>query len=168
MTINTPNKVPYLQVQKYFPAEIEGLSQTIDKTYIEIASAVNKRTIGIFPSNKPVVTGNSYYITRARNQSFRQIYTFTTTNPIDLGFDTKYIPYFVSMYGAYTDNPTSTNWYGLIAGSNVAIAGQVSFYIAGTPTNQITFLVGAGSPVLTKGIIVLEWLSQRSNVTEIE
>ena len=83
------------------------------------------------------------------------MYTFTTTAAMTHTLNSIYtsIPYFTRMWGQYTDG---TNWYGLIAGSNVAIAGQVSFYVS--PTN-INFLVGAGAPTVTKGILVLEWMS---------
>ncbi len=63
------------------------------------------------------------------------------------------IDQFTRMYGQYTDG---TNWYGLIAASNVAIPGQITFHV--TPT-QIIFVVGAGAPFLTRGNIVLEWLA---------
>lgn len=156
MTINETIQTPFLRSSRHFSQDIPQLTLDVDKAYLEIANAVNFRTIGIFPTNKNMVTGNNYYVTSKRQQSLRQIYTFTTTTAIPLGFDTKYIPYFSQMTGYYTDG---TNWYGLIAGSNVAIAGQRSFFITGTPTNQITFLAGAGAPALTSGMIVLEWLS---------
>jgi hypothetical protein len=45
----------------------------------------------------------------------------------------------------------------MFAASSVAIAGQITFNL--TPT-FINFSIGAGAPSFSKGIIVLEWLSQ--------
>jgi hypothetical protein len=59
---------------------------------------------------------------------------------------------FTKCSGSYTDG---INSFGLFFASSVAIAGQTTFYISPT---QIVFLVGAGAPVLTSGLIILEWL----------
>lgn len=155
MSSNVVNQVPYIKTSREFPPDISQLAVIMTRSYIEVANAINLRSIGLFPSNRPSITGDSYFITKnQRQQSLRQTYTFTTTANIDHGIPVTTVSEFVKMYGQFTDG---TNWYGTIAGSNVAIAGQLSFYI--TPT-QIVFAVGAGSPTLTKGIIVLEWLSQ--------
>jgi hypothetical protein len=148
------NKSPYLRVQRKFPEEISVLIRELDKAYIDTANAVNARTIGLFPINRAAVTGESYYIRQnQRQQTFRQVFTFITTNPIPHGLNLDQLDYFTNNFGQFTDG---TNWYGLISASNVAIAGQISFYV--DPTN-INFLVGAGAPVLTKGLLVLQWMS---------
>jgi hypothetical protein len=147
---------PYLPRQRNFPNDnVQALGTELDKSYLEIASRVNERTIGLYAVNFPSITGNKYYINMnsQRQQSLRQLYTFTTTAAIPHGISFPTIDRIVNMYGDFTDG---TNWYGLIAGSNVAIAGQISFYL--DPTN-INFLLGAGAPALTKGNIVIEWLS---------
>jgi len=151
------NKTPYLRTSREFPDNIEHLSKETLKAYIDTANAVNNRIVGIFPTKNPSLTGESWFITTSRQQSFREFYTSTTTTAIPHGIKFfSSIPYFTRMWGQYTDG---TNWYGLIPGSNVAIAGQISFYI--DPVN-INFVVGAGSPpvtALTKFIIILEWMS---------
>lgn len=147
---------PYLPRQRNFPKDdAQVLSVELDKTYIEIASRMNERTIGIYANNFPIVTGNKWYLTGGNRiqQTLRQVYPITSTAPVAHGINFAQISGFVQLYGTYTDG---TNWYGLIAGSNTAIAGQISFYL--TPTN-ITFLSGGGAPTLTKGFVVLEWLS---------
>ena len=117
---------------------------------------MNNRIIGVFPTLRPAVTGESYFITKnKRQQSLRQVYTFTSTAPIPHNITFTEIDGFTLNFGQYTDG---TNWYGLIPGSNVAIAGQISFYISPT---QIIFLVGAGAPAVTSGRLVLTWLSNR-------
>lgn len=156
MTTNLQNS-PYLQKQRNFPTQnSQALGVELDHAYIDIANKVNDRTVGLFSANLPSITGESWYVMGQpnRQQTLRRAYPFTTTAAIPHGIDFSQITYITRMYGQYTDN---TNWYGLIPASNVAIPGQISFYL--TPTN-ITFVVGAGAPTLTKGIIVIEWLSQ--------
>lgn len=148
------NSSPYLRTSRNFPEDDpRELSVEVNKTYVDIAAAVNQRTIGIFTTRKPTITGESFFITSSRQQTLRQLFTFTTTAAINHNITFSRISQFTRMYGQFTDG---TNWYGLIAGSNVAIAGQISFYLTGT---EITFLSGAGAPALTQGSIILEWLS---------
>lgn len=154
MTANVVNQVSYLRTSREFPEDLHMLTIEVNKTYIDIANAVNNRTISIFPTNRPALTGESWFISSSRQQSFRQVYTFTSTAAITHNIPFNTLDRFTIAYGAFTDG---TNWYGLIFGSNVAIAGQISFYISPT---QIIFLSGAGAPALTKGNIVIEWLSQ--------
>ena len=126
----------------------------MNKTYVDIANAVNVRTIGLFSVNRPAQTGESFYILRnSRQQTFRQIYSFTTTASINHTVNVTFPGQFTKCSGSYTDG---TNTYGLFFASSVAIAGQITFYVTNT---QIVFLVGAGAPALTKGLIILEWLS---------
>lgn len=155
MSTNVVNQVAYLRTSRNFPPEIGQLVVEVDKAYVDTANALNNRIISIFPTTRPAINGESWFITaNKRQQGFRQVYTFTTTTSILHGIDFSKIDRFTRNFGEYTDG---TNWYGLINGTNVAIAGQTSFYL--TPTN-IVFLVGGGAPVLTKGNIVLEWLSE--------
>ena len=146
--------MPYIKSSREFPPDLSMISMILTRTYIEVANAINLRSIGLFPVTRPAITGNSYFISKnLEQQSIRQVYTFTTTANIPHTIPTT-IDYIVSMYGQYTDG---TNWYGIIPASSVVIGGQISFYL--TPTN-IVFNVGGGAPALTKGIIVIEWLSQ--------
>lgn len=148
---------PYLRTSRSFPEDLHHISIELNKAYVDIALCVNQRTLGIFPSNKPVTSGETwYYDGNGRHQGLRQIFTFTTLANIPHGIDMKNVNMFSRCYGSYTDG---TNWYGLIHGYTVAIPGQISFYI--TPTN-IIFVLGAGSLVPSatfKGVVVLEWLS---------
>jgi len=155
MSSNIVNQVAYLRTSREFPDEIYQLSIEVNRAYIDIANAVNQRTISIFSVNRPSVTGESWYLFQnQRQQTFRQVYTFTTTTAINHGINVVDPNQFTSCYGSYTNG---TNSFGLIFGTTVAIAGQISFYITST---QIVFVLGAGAPALTKGKIVLHWLSQ--------
>lgn len=164
MTTNVVNQVAFLRTTREFPEELHQLTVEVNKTYVDIANAVNNRIIGIFPVNRPAITGENWFITsNLRQQSLRQVYTFTTTADIPIGFKLPRISEFTRCWGVFTDG---TSWYGIIFGSNVAIAGQLSFYITtGTPTSDvIRFVVGVGAPVMTKGKIVLEWISDTINL----
>lgn len=151
---NFANQVPYLRTSRNFPTNMAELTEELNKSYVDTANSVNDRTIGIFPTNRPAVTGESFFIQNNRKQQgLRQVFTFTSTSAITHNINFRDVDRFSRCYGEYTDG---TNWYGLVSGSNVAIAGQVSFYI--TPTS-ITFLVGAGAPTVTNGLVTLEWIS---------
>jgi hypothetical protein len=158
--INTTNAAPYLRTAREFPEDLRLLVFEVNKTYVDIANAVNNRTISIFPTTKPAITGESWFITaNIRQQSFRQVYTFTSTASINHGINTSLIDRFTAKYGDFTDG---TNFYGLIAATTTAIAGQISFYLSST---QIIFETGAGAPSLTSGNIVLEWLAKSNQQT---
>lgn len=155
------NQVPYLRTSRNFPDDPQALAVELSKSYIDIANNVNQRSIGLFPNTRPAITGDAYFLSNnQRQQSLRQIYTFTGTGNIPHGVTTTEISTFSRCYGWFTNG---TNWYGAIFGSNVAIAGQVSFYLTpfvppSTPGN-IVVIAGAGAPSISNGVIVLEWIS---------
>lgn len=155
MSSNVVNQVAYLRTSREFPPELQQLTVEANKAYVDTANAVNNRTISIFPTNRPAINGESWFLVgNQRQQGFRQVYSFTTTANIAHGINTAEISQFTRKFGDFTDG---TNFYGLISGTNVAIGGQISFYV--TPTN-IVFVTGAGAPALTSGTIVLEWISE--------
>lgn len=156
MNVNVINQNPFLDTSRRFPPdELSELAFHMNIAYVDIANSVNTRVISLFPTSRPAVTGEQWFISARRPQSsFRQVYTFTSTASITHNIDFDNLDRFTIMYGTFTNG---TNWFGLIPSTQVAIAGSTSFYV--TPT-QIVFVVGAGSPVLSKGNIVLEWLSQ--------
>jgi hypothetical protein len=149
-------QTPYLRTSRSFPPDIEQLSMEINKAYIDTANAVNVRTSGLYPSNRSVVNGEAWYVNKNQKmQGIRQVYTFTTApTTIEHGITTNELFAFVRVFGMYMD--ASGNWFGIVAGSNTAIAGQISAYI--DPTN-INILSGAGAPTATYGIVTLEWIS---------
>lgn len=154
MSTNFINQVAYLRTSREFPEEVHQLTVEINKSYVDIANAVNVRTIGLFPTNRPAQTGESFYIkNNRRQQTFRQIYFFTATTAINHNIKVTFPGQFTKCSGSYTDG---TNTYGLFFATSVAIPGQITFYVTST---QIIFVVGAGAPALTNGLIILEWLS---------
>ncbi len=155
---NIVNQIAYLRTTRDFPEELHQLSIECNKAYLDTANAVNSRTIGIFPTNRPAVTGESWFIQgNRRQQTFRQVYTFTssTTLPIPHGLDFNGIDYFTRCWGGYLD--VLGNWNGIIWTTSIPIAGQLTFYL--TPT-LIFFLGGAPAPAIVKGEVILEWMSQ--------
>lgn len=156
--MNTPlAQVPYLREQRQFPNEdVKDLSSQVDHAYIDIANKVNQRIIGNYPVNFFSITGERWILTGSSTiqQSLRRVYTFTAAGAITHGLDFNSVSMISpKSYGSFTDG---TKWYGVIYASNVAIAGQVSFYV--TPT-QIIVLSGGGAPAITSGLIVLEYIS---------
>lgn len=157
MTATPTNQVPYLRTTRTFPQDPQSLSVEMSKAYLDIANVVNSRTIGIFGTVQ-TVTGNAWYLKGGtqRNQTLRQVYSFTSTGSIPHGINTLNIVGFVAIYGSFQDNATPPNFYPLPYVSTTA-ANQVQVVI--TPTN-IVITAGGGAPTIVNGVIVLEWLSQ--------
>jgi hypothetical protein len=147
------NRTPYLRTSREFPGDIDALVDELSKAYIDTANVVNDRVIGIYPKNRPAVNGKSFYINSQKQQGLQQIYTFTATGNIAHNLSFNEIATFTNCYGSYTDG---TNFYGLPFASSTAIAGQNSFYIT---SSNIVVIAGAGAPVITSGIVILEWIS---------
>ncbi len=155
MSSNFVNQNPYLRTSRNYPEDPQALTVEVNKSYVDIANAVNQRTIGIFANGRPSVTGESWFFTSQKQQSIRQVYTFTSTGNIAHNIPQGSI-YKISKSsnGQFTDG---TNYYGVIFASNVSIAGQVTFYVTST---NIVVIAGAGAPAITSGYIDLEWLVQ--------
>lgn len=160
------SKAPYLRTSRQFPEKIELLSIELNKSYVDTAHAVNNRIIGIHTLDKPSVGGENWFLNTTVNQfvqksqNLRQVYSFTSTGNIPHNVLSGIFTISPKSYGVFNDG---TNWYGVIFGSSVAIAGQVSFYVTpsvGTTSGNIVVLSGAGAPTITNGFILLEWLSQ--------
>jgi hypothetical protein len=155
MSTNVVNQSPYLRTTREFPEELSELAFQLNKSYLDIATVVNYRTIGLFPTNRPAITGEQYFIRQNKQQqTLRQVYRFTSTTSIDHGIKITDPAQFTSCFGSYTDG---TNSYGLVFGTSIAVAGLITFYLTST---QIVFVLGAGAPALTTGTIILHWLSQ--------
>lgn len=156
MSSKVVQQSPYLRQQRNFPNDNpQALTVEMDKAYIDIAQKVNDRTVGLFPDNAPIVTGEKWFLNGQAQgqQTLRQVYLFTAVGSIVHGINFNGVSQFTKPSGSFTDG---TNWYGAIYASSVPIAGQVTFYV--TPTN-IVIQAGTAAPAITKGTIILEWLS---------
>lgn len=156
MSTNIINTVAFLRTSRVFPEDSQQLSVELTKAYIDIANVVNARTIGIFPSNRPIVNGE-YWYTGSANQSqqaLRRVYPFTSAGSIPHSINTTQIGGFIRIWGTFTDG---TNWYHLPYVDVTAANNQVSLSV--TPTNIVITAGGGSPPTITKGAVVLEWLS---------
>lgn len=156
--MNPVQNAPYLRSQRNFPSEsTQALTVEIDKAYVDIANRVNARVIGIFATGSPSVTGEQWFSAGAasRQQSQRQVYTFTSAGNIPHGLTFGDITNFVKIYGTFTDG---TNWYPLPYVDVVSTTNQVNLYV--TPTNIVITAGGGSPPSITNGTVILEWLSQ--------
>lgn len=154
MSTNIANQVPFLRTSRSFPEESQALSVEISKTYVDIANCVNQRTIGLFPTNRPAITGNSWFIMNQRQQTLRQIYPFTSAGNIAHGLNLSQIAGFAAIYGTFTDGSI---YYPLPYVNVVDATNQVSVTVTGT---NIVIVAGGGSPpTISKGFVVLEWIA---------
>lgn len=145
------NQSPYLRTSRLFPEEIGQLCMELNRAYTDISNTTNVRTIGIYPTNKSAITGETWYFTPRRQQTLRQIYPFTATTAINHNIQGLQPGQITKAYGTWTDG---TNSYGTIFAGLAGIAGQLTFYVTAT---QIVFVGPAVG--LVSGFIVLEWLS---------
>jgi len=153
-------QAPYLLEQRQFPgSNVGALAAQMDLAYIDIAQKVNAREIGLYALGYPTITGEAWFFRGPsyRQQGVRQIFQFTGAGPIIHNLDFAGINRFVHGYGSYTDG---TNWYGVVFGTSVALAGQVTFWV--DPVN-INVIVGGGAPAVTSGIVVIEWISNTNS-----
>jgi hypothetical protein len=155
MSSNVINTTPYLRTSREYPQEdMHELAVEINKTYVDIANAVNQRTIGLYPTNRPAVTGNSFFFTSQRLQELRQIYRFTTTGTIKHGINTSNIVGFSQIYGTFTDG---TVWYPLPYVDSTSANNQIKITVDAT---NINITAGAGTPPsISSGIVILAWIS---------
>lgn len=155
MSTNIVSQVPFIKTTRVFPQESQALSLELSRSYVDIASSLNARTIGIFPTTKPAVTGESWYINdNQKQQTLRQVYTFTAAGAIAHGLNLNQISGFARIFGSFTDG---TNWYPLPYVDVVNANNQVNVFVS--PAN-IIITAGAGAPpTITQGTVVLEWLS---------
>lgn len=150
---NVVNQVAFLRTSREFPEELHQLTVEVNKSYVDIANAVNNRTIGIFSTNRPAITGESWFLNNQRQQSLRQVYSISSYAAFNHGISVQDISTFTVIRGIGFDG---TNYFPIPYVSPVNANGQVGIFV--TPT-QVVLTSGVGSPVLTKGIIILEWLS---------
>ena len=157
MSGSVVNQISYLRTSRNFPDELEQLTVELDRSYIDIANTVNQRTIGIFPTNVPAVTGESYYFTTARQQSLRQIYPFGAIAaggaPLSIPYKTAGFTQFSRIYATcITDQPD----YRPIPYASIAANANIDIRV---DSSNIIIAVGASSPNIISGFAVIEWIS---------
>ena len=152
---NVVNSKPYLRTTREIPEELHQLTVEVNKLYVDVAGAVNIRTIGVFPVNNPAITGDSYFFTTGNpSQTFREIYSFgaiAAGTTFIINHNIKIINQFTRIYGTCI---TSLPDYRPIPYASVAVNANIDLRVTST---QIFIAVGVGSPNITSGLIVLEW-----------
>lgn len=154
MSSNVVNTMPYLRTSREYPQDdVHLLSVELSRTYIDVALAINDRSIGIFPTKRSAITGNNYFFTTQRQESQRQVYTFSSFGNIAHGINLNRIYGFIHIYGTFTDG---TVWYPIPYVNQVNANNQVSIVVNAT---NIVITAGAGTPPsVTQGFVVLEWI----------
>lgn len=159
MTTNTNLQVaPYLKTQWQFPYDdLRGLATQIDISYIDIASKVNARTVGTFATGFSLVTGERWYLTGSSTgqQTLRQVYPFIAAGNIAHGINFAAVITFTRIYGVFTDGSV---YYPLPYVDVTAANNQVNVVV--NATNIVVTAGGGSPPSITKGYVILEWLSQ--------
>lgn len=162
MTSNVTNSVPYVRSSRQFPSDLKQLSIEVNRSYIDLAYAINNRTIGIFPSNESGATGESWYLSNnQRQQTLRRAYPFgaiAAGAELDIPTGITSFVTFTRIYGTvitnvvdyrplpYIDPVTLTTGMAILVGTVGGI-------------QQIRIILGATAPDVTSGIAVLEYLS---------
>jgi hypothetical protein len=162
MTANVVNQMAYIRTSREFPQEPRQLSVELTKSYLDIANAVNTRTIGMFPTLRPAITGESFFLAgNLRQQSLRQVYTF---GAIAAGASIS-IPYFIESFTQfshiYGTCITTLPDYRPIPFAAIAANANIAVRVAPTTTTTGNIIVanGAAGQPIASGIIILEWLS---------
>ena len=156
MTMNIINRDSYLRTSRNFPFEAQALSVELTRAYVDIANSANAKTIGFFPTNSAAITGESWFLkgSSQKQQSLRQVYTFTAAGNIAHGLNLTQLSNFTRIYGTFTDG---TNYYPLPYVDTNASGNCISLKV--TPTNIVVTAGGGSPPSITSGLVVLEWLS---------
>lgn len=155
MTTQISNQAPFLRVQRNFPPEQDELLVELDKSYLDIASAVNQRTISTFATDLTYLTGEQWFLQGNPRtlSSFRQVYPITGTGSYIHDIDFNRIQGFSRIWGTFTDG---TVFYPLPYVDETSATNQISINLTST---NIVITAGAGSPpTISNGLVVLEWI----------
>lgn len=148
----------YLVTSREFPVEQEGLNEELTKAYTDIANAVNSRTIGVHDKFQ-VVTGERWFNNtnvQSKRQTYRQVYEFgaiTAGAPaVTVAHGISGITAFTAIYGTCI---TATPDYRPLPYASTTAGANIELNVDAT---YIYITVGAISPNVTSGIVVLEYL----------
>ena len=129
----------------------------MDISYIDIATKVNARTIGVYASNFAHATGEKWFTSTSPYplQTLREVYNFTAAGNIPHGVNFSTINTFTRIYGVVYDG---SKYYPLPYVDTTAVNNQISLAVDGT--NIIITAGGGAPPTIVSGIVVLEWMSK--------
>lgn len=154
------NQSPYLRTSRQFPTDIGNLVVELNTMYNEVSTAINLRDIGLYPTTRSAITGDSWYVnSSSRQQSIRQVYTLAgpisdaITN-IPHNIPANIYTNFVRIWGTFQDD--NDVWNVLPYVDVVAVTNQIMLQVDAT---NIIITRGAGAPTMSNIIIVLEYLA---------
>lgn len=159
---NVVNQVAFLRTSRQFPEELHQLTLEVNKSYVDIANAVNNRTISIFPTNQPAITGENWFITNQRQQTFRQVYVFGAISPgaeLDIPTNILNLVTFTRIYGVVITNVPDYRPLPYISSTVLTNSVNLLVGLVGG-IQQIRIIMGATAIPVTSGQVVLEWMSQ--------
>ena len=146
-------QTPFLPTSKSFPTDIAELSETLTKTYTEIAIAMNARMIGVFDTQQ-VNTGQrwpSSGVGSDRRQAFRTVYVFGA-NPAPFPHGLVGVTQYVLITAIIK---TATFSSSLPYVDPTDITKCIGFFVDSTNINIVR---GAGADNIVSGTIDLEYL----------
>ena len=162
MSTNIINQVPYLRTTREFPEDLQQLTVQVNKSYVDIANAVNNRTIGLFPTNRPAITGESWFLSgNQRQQTLRQVYPFgaiAAGTELDIPTGITSFVSFTRIYGTVVTNVPDYRPLPYIDPASLTTGMAI---LVGTVAGiqQIRIVLGATAVPVVSGIAVLEYLS---------
>lgn len=152
---------PFLQTTRKFPLDADGIQRELTKWAVDVANTVNVREIGFYDLS-PTLTGQKWYSVQPTNspqnpatkrQTFRKVFPFSDAS-LTINHGITGAVFFTSIYGSATNG---TLFFPIPYVSATA-ADQIGITVSST---QILVAKGGGAPpVITTGVIVLEWLIQ--------
>lgn len=159
MTFDPANSLaPYLQTSVFFPDEFDEFRTKFLALYRDISSNVNVRQIGIFDLQE-FLTGERWFTSgdpQKKRQTFRKVFEIPAIAP----------GVFFTLAHGLTGVTAYTHIYGTVV-TNAPDFRPIPYADITSPLNQIalkvdatiiTVAVGATSPAVVSGIVVLEYL----------
>lgn len=148
---------PLLPSIRYLPEDPKLLHRELINNFVEVASAVNSRTIGTYDTER-VFSGNKLFPLTV-NQ-FRDIYRLVVEvgainagATVNTAHNIPNISAMVKLYGVGVD--ATPNYYPLPFSDPGALNQQI--LLSANNTN-VTITNGAGNPNLTSAIVVIEYV----------
>lgn len=163
MSVSTnPSVTNYLITSREFPKEPSELEPVLSKSYVEIAQAVNVRTIGTFNTFQ-IVTGDRYYNTSnplQLRQSYRTLFTFgavASGASTTISFNSSAITESAHIYGNCITADNTTKFRCIPYASATDVTKQIQIDID-TTASTIIITNGAGAPNILSGNIIFEYM----------
>ena len=151
------NRAPYLRTSRSLPSDTPHLQLELSKMYVDIANAVNLRSIAIFdqgavPTGEQWLNGDVGANPQDKKQTLRQVFSITSNN-ISFNHNISPIANVTRLYGSAQNG---TNYFPLPYVDVSNVNNQIALIMSST---QIIVTAGAGSPPsVTSGYIVVEWI----------